>query len=414
MSEELYCRRNMVLGVINGILFNLAGAFVHSGTLIPLFVAGMTDSKILIGLFSTIESFGWYFPQLLSGAIVSSRVKTLWLYNRMAVFRIFCFAGIVALTLFMGDDRPTILLGGFGILFIAYSISGGMAGVPFMEIVGQTIPINKRGTFFGLRMFFGGLLAVLAGPIAKHVIDTYDYPTDFGVLFSMAFVCITLGLASFSIAKEYPRPIATADKKVLDNLRAGLALWRNDINIRKLVISRVLSFFYLMAMPFYVIVATDKLGISKAMAATYLSFEMVGYLGLNFLWAWLSNYISNKQVMRWATICSFVAPSIAIISLYANPGYFIFGLAFFFNGAAVAGSGMGFLNYLLEIADIKNRPISIGLVHSLIAPGALISVAGGLVIELFGMTAMFATTLACLIISYIYVGQLREPARAQH
>jgi len=402
----------MILGVINGVLFNLAAAFVHSGTLIPLFIAGLTDSKVLIGLFATIESFGWYFPQLLSGAIVSGRAESLWLYNRMAILRIICFGGIVALTLFVGADNPLLLLGGFGILFITYSLSGGIAGVPFMEIVGKTIPIHKRGTFFGLRMFFGGLLAVAVGPLAKKIIDSYEFPIDFGWLFGMAFVCITLGLISFSFAKEYPLAQEQPYRGIKNNIRAGFALYRNDANVRKLVISRILSFFYLMAMPFYVIVATERLGISKAMAATYLSFEMVGYLGLNFLWAWLSNYISNKQLMKWGTLCLLVAPVIAIVSLFVNPGYFIFGLAFFFNGAAASGSGMGFLNYLLEIAGDRDRPISIGLVHTLIAPAALLSIAGGVVIEFLGLPTMFAITLGCLIISFLYVTQLKEPDRS--
>ncbi len=322
-----------------------------------------------------------------------------------------CFGGIVALTLFVGADEPFLLLIGFGVLFTTYSLSGGIAGVPFMEIVGRTIPINKRGTFFGLRMFFGGLLAIAVGPLAKEIIDTYDFPVDFGRLFGMAFVCITLGLVSFSFAKEYPLVQERPYGGIMNNIRAGLAIYRSDANIRKLVISRILSFFYLMAMPFYVIVATERLGISKAMAATYLSFEMVGYLGLNFLWAWLSNYISNKQLMKWGTFCLLVAPVVAIVSLFANPGYFIFGLAFFFNGAAASGSGMGFLNYLLEVSDDRDRPLSIGLVHTLIAPAALVSIAGGVVIELFGLAAMFAITLGCLIISLLYVTRLKEPSR---
>jgi len=136
---------------------------------------------------------------------------------------------------------------------------------------------------------------------------------------------------------------------------------------------------------------------------------MAGYLGLNFLWGWISNHVSNKRVMRLATVFSLIPPVIALFSLYENPGYVIFGLTFFFNGAAASGTGLGFLNYLLEIGPEENRPILIGLVHTLVAPAAFMSVVGGLIIESVGLKMLFILTFLCLVISYFYISRLKEP-----
>jgi MFS family permease len=404
-------KRNMVLGVVNGIFFNLAAAFIHPGTVVPLFISSLTDSKVLIGLFSTLESFGWYFPQFFAGAMLAGSGRVLWFYNRMSIIRVVAFSSILGLIFILGDGNHSLLLAGFALFFGVYSISGGLAGVPFMEIIGKTIPTNKRGTLFGLRMFFGGLLAAMAGPVVKKIIASYDFPIDFGILYSLAFVCIVLGLSVFAFSKESPTTNGNSQSSYKENIRKGIALFKNDVNIRHLIIARFLSFCYMMAMPFYVIMANQRLGISKALAATYLSFEMVGYLGLNFLWAWLSNHISNRQVMKLAALCSFVPPVIGLFSLYKNPGYFIFGLAFFFNGAASSGFGVGFLNYLLEIVDDDSRSLTVGLVHTFVAPAAFMSIIGGIVIDVANMWVMFSITLALLMSSYIYIGRLKEPKR---
>jgi MFS family permease len=401
----------MFLGVLNGVFFNAAGAFIHGGIVIPLFISSLSDSKILVGLFSTIEAFGWSFPQVFSGALIMGSPLVLWLYNRMSIIRVITFSAILALVFLIGDQNHWLLLTGFGAGFIIYSLAGGVAGVPFMDIIGKTIPNNKRGTFFGMRMFFGGIVAIIAGPIVKNILGAYDFPTNFGILFTIAFVFIGGGLLSFAAAKEPASSISSPKPDITKNLLYAYNLYRGDINIRRLVLSRMLSLCYLTAVPFYVLIATQKLNISVNLAATYLSFEMAGYLGLNFFWAWLSNQISNRQVMKWAALCSLIAPTIALLSLYKNPGYFIFGLVFFFNGAASSGSGLGFLNYLLEIGSDKDRPILVGLVHTLIAPAVFMSIIGGILIELFGLRTMLFITLLCLLISSIYIARLKEPTR---
>jgi MFS family permease len=406
-----HTKTNMILGVINGVFFSAAGAFIHGGVVLPLFISSLSDSKILVGFFSTIEAFGWAFPQLFSGALIMGAPLVLWLYNRMSVIRLISFMAILILVFSVGDQNHWLLLSGFAVGFIIYSLAGGVAGVPFMDIVGKTIPNNKRGTFFGLRIFFGGIVAVIAGPIVKKILGAYTFPFNFAVMFTIAYIFIAAGLFSLAIAKE-----PTSDKKsIKPNIKANLlfayGLYKNNVNIRRLVLSRILQLCYLTAVPFYVLIATQKLGVSVNLAATYLSFEMAGYLGINFFWAWLSNHISNKKVMQWAAICSLFSPAIALISLHRNPGYFLFGLVFFFNGASSSGSGLGFLNYLLEIGSDKDRPILVGLVHTLVAPAVFMSIVGGILIEVFGLRTMLVITIVCLLISSVYIAQLHEPKR---
>lgn len=401
----------MTLGILNGVFFNLAFAFISGATIIPLFISGLTNSNIIIGVFSSLEAFGWHFPQFFAGALIAGRPLVLGFYNRISAVRVITFASAVSLIFIIKDSDHSLLLVSFGLLFTVFSLASGLAGISFMEVVGKMIPTSKRGTFFGMRMFFGGLLAVLSAPLVKKIIGGFSFPVNFGHVFIISLIAVTFGLLCFAFIKEKPLPFEKSKREFKNNLTNGLKLLKNDSNIRHLVIARLLSNAILLASPFYVITAHKMLGISKALAATYLSFEMVGYLGLNFLWAWLSNRVSNKRLLKISTICAFVPPILALVSLVKNPGYFIFGLVFFFNGAALSGNSMGYTNYLLEIAPENSRPISVGLVHTIIAPTIFLSSIGGLILEIFNFWILFGITLIFLIISYLYITYLKEPVR---
>lgn len=401
----------MTLGVLNGIFFNLAFAFISGATVIPLFISGLTNSNIIIGAFSSLGAFGWHFPQLFAGALIAGRPLVLGFYNRISAVRAITFASAVGLIFVIKDSNHSLLLVCFGVLFTVFSLASGLAGISFMEVVGKMIPTSKRGTFFGMRMFFGGLLAALSAPLVKKIIDNFSFPVNFGYVFIISLVAVVIGLSCFALIKERPLPSEKSKRKFKSNLSGGLKLLKNDSNIRHLVTARLLSNAILLASPFYVIMAYKILGISKALAATYLSFEMVGYFGLNFLWAWLSNRVSNKQLLKISTICALIPPILALVSLAKNPGYFIFGLVFFFNGAALSGTSMGYTNYLLEIAPENIRPISVGMVHTIIAPTIFLSSIGGLVLEIFNFWILFGITLIFLLISYLYITYLKEPVR---
>jgi MFS family permease len=211
--------------------------------------------------------------------------------------------------------------------------------------------------------------------------------------------------------KESPKPVKAEKSSFKDNIKNGLKLLKHDPNIKRLIRARFLTNAFLMSSPFYIIAAIEKLGIPRSLAGTYLSFEMAGYLGANLLWARISNKISNRLLLKVVCICAAFAPALAIISLFHNPGYILYGLVFFFNGAVVSGVSMGFMNYLLEIIDEETRPLAVGLVNTLIAPTVFLSAIGGLIGQFTSLQFLFALTLICLIFAFVDITRLREPRR---
>src|SRR5262245_24600477 len=59
-----HLRYNVKVGLADGGFFGIALGFASFGTILPLFVASMTDSATLIGLVPAIHAAGWMLPQL--------------------------------------------------------------------------------------------------------------------------------------------------------------------------------------------------------------------------------------------------------------------------------------------------------------------------------------------------------------
>ncbi|MDO9303668.1 MAG: hypothetical protein Q7T89_19935, partial [Anaerolineales bacterium] len=64
-------KHNITVNLWDGGLFGVALGFASFGTILPLFVASMTTSALLIGLVPAIHSVGWQFPQLFTASHVS-------------------------------------------------------------------------------------------------------------------------------------------------------------------------------------------------------------------------------------------------------------------------------------------------------------------------------------------------------
>src|SRR4030065_83516 len=195
----------------------------------------------------------------------------------LAISRVIFCLGIVVSIFLLGSQHNELLLVLFFVLFTFFSVSGGLAAVSFIDIVGKTIPPNKRGTYFGMRMFFGGGLAALSGILVKTILGSYSFPTNFGLLFSLALLTVIFCLGSFALVKEpvlaNPRP----HKSLKENCREAFSLFQTDATYKLLFLVRITIGAFTLAYPFYILYAQKTLNIKPEGAGIFLSFEMLGY-----------------------------------------------------------------------------------------------------------------------------------------
>jgi MFS family permease len=400
--------------VANGVLFNLAWAFTSGSTMLPLFISRLTSSNVLVGLASTLEAVGWFLPQMAVAAVTLHQKSQMPLYIKTAFLRGGSFSLLALLVFLSSAVHPSYLLITFFVLFSIYAVGGGLAGVAFTDVVGKSIPRNKRGSFFGMRMFFGGGLAALAGILIERILRIHQFPKNFGVLFLMAAGLIILALLSFCLVREPPVVQRPERKRFRENLRQGFEALKKDRNFRMLIWTRVAIGSYVLGLPFYVIFAKKFLYIPTSIAGIFLSVQMAGYLSSNLLWGYLSNNKSNRLVLFLSAVCSAICPVVLLLSILTRIPLALYGSIFFFLGATIAGLDMGYTNYLLEIAPEEERPIYVGFLNTIVGPTIFLSAVGGLIIQLSSFTFLYSLVLLVSIVSIflsLSLGETKRPLR---
>jgi len=391
---------------MNGVLFNLAFAFTSPSTVLPLFMSKLTASRILIGLASTLESVGWFLPQILMAVATLHYPRQMPLYRKTALLRGGSFCLFTLCIFLLGEKNPIYLLLSFFIFFTLYAVGGGLAGVAFTDVVGKTIPPQKRGSFLAVRIFFGGSLAVLGGMLVRKLLNQYRFPANFGVIFLLACALIVIALLSFALIKE-PKAFEPVEKRSLkDNFHKGIRIFREDKRFRQLIITRVLIGTYMMGLPFYVIFAREVLSAPQGLVGIFLSFEMAGYVLCNLLWGYLSNRVSNSLVLFWTALTSSLPPVLLLSGRLIGLPLESFFCIFFFLGATNSGTIIGGTNYLLEISPEKERPIYIGFMNSLVGPTIFLSAVGGLVIQVTSFTLLYLILLITGIFAVVQASRL--------
>jgi len=196
-------QRNMLAGVVHGTFFNMAQAFAEPFALLPLFLSGFTSSNSIIGLIVGLMQAAAVLPQLPVSRLLRRRphtAKSLMLGGIWTRCGVWGLLGILALK---SSQESVLLLWASIVLVSLYSFAGGIPVLPFNRIISETILPERRSSFFGWRLFFGGLMAMLAGYLVKIVLanDRIVWPKNFGVLFLLSFLTLIIAYTAMSMFK---------------------------------------------------------------------------------------------------------------------------------------------------------------------------------------------------------------------
>jgi MFS family permease len=417
-TAQRHLRRNFTLGVLNGVFFNFFSALLDPSLVLSWFVSQLTTSNFLIGLITPIQHGGWFLPQLVVSNYIQRRQRKLPFYARMAGVRVVLW-GLITLAIFLIKDAAVLLTVFFSLLMV-YSLAAGLSGICFVDVVAKAIPSTRRGAFFGLRLFLGGLVALGGSLLVKYILDEQRglaFPNNYAILFLLSFFAASAGLASFSLVVEPVEPVNEERVPLTRQLRRALDLPRRDSNYRRFLIMRLLLMAAEIATPFYIVYAKRALSVPASMVGVYLTGTTLASFASNLLWGRISDHQGNKLLLILTNSVALFIPLIALsvvplIDLSPGlkefaPG--LFGLVFVLSGGSKAGAMIGNLNFLLEIAPADDRPIYIGLTNTIMGITLLVSSVGGLIVDLAGFTVLFSLALVFYTSALFLTLRLHEP-----
>ncbi|MFO7976423.1 MAG: MFS transporter [Candidatus Hydrogenedentota bacterium] len=398
---------NMRQGIIHGAFFRMATAFADPYAVIPLFVAGFTESRALIGLVVSLVTAMSVAPQIGVARKIRRKPGVARPFMLVAIWtRCGAWGVIAAGTLFLPMESSAILFV-FVLLMCVYSFCGGVAVLPFKQVISGTIPPERRSTLFGWRLVAGGIFAVLSGIIVRYVLgnEALVYPRNYGVLFALSFVSLAIAYAAMS-RFEFPSHVVQTDERSLPSLREDLRVirWHYPV-LQRLIVVRLLSGGLQLVLPFLTLYATRDIGISLASVGLYVVAQQVGVILSNLAWVPLGNQLGTRSVILSGLGLSVLGLGVILFS--SSP--LGIGLAFVLAGAGISATTVGFSGYILELGTPEIQPLLFALEGTLLMPLYFMPLFGGWLADTFGYRAVVVVGGALLFGALGFAFTLCEP-----
>ena len=92
----------------------------------------------------------------------------------------------------------------------------------------------------------------------------------------------------------------------------------------------------------------------------------------------------------------------------ANVAISGFATVFFLLGAVGNGITIAVIGYLMEISPDDRRPAYSGYFNALVAPAALLPLAGAAIVEATSLTGVFAISLGAAFLQFLIIRRLRD------
>ncbi len=414
-------RANYLRGVINGAVFTLGEAISNPGLVLSLLVRQLGGSLTLVSLIPVIQSTGYLLPQLLVGGHVQSLPYKLPIYRTFAALRIVAQLAVVCACFFATEIAPSYALVAILVCYALFNFGGGVTTLSFQDIVAKIVPPTQRGRFFGTRQLYGGLLAfALAGPFVRWMLSDESplaFPHNFALISLVSLVCYATGMLFFARVREPAAQLLVARQGIGAALRAAPAILRGNARYRMFIIVRLCLLIGRLAEPFAIIYVTEQLHLAKSIAGLLIAVSAVAAASSNLVWGRLGDSRGMVWLLRFTgtlaifpPLMLFAAPWIAPISVYILVAWLL--IASLIGGISADGVGIASMTFLLEVSPPEQRPLYMGLANTLLGIGAVIPVAGGILVNTAGYAVTFIVAALWSVLAIGISGSLRARPHA--
>ena len=398
-----------------GICFQGGAAAVDSGTIIATLVHGLTGSVVAVGAASAILRYGWLFPQLFVAYFAQRSERRMPFYVVGAFGRAACLAALAGVLAMAGGLPQALVVALFFGLWTTYAFVSGIVAVPYNDIVARSVAATRRSRLLAIRFFGGGLLALGIAAAAHQFLNAMSFPTGYAVVVAIgALLLFASSLFFVSAGEPKAPPREDPPDGFIDFLRQGVAVFRGDRRFRLFVYGQWLGGAVTMALPFYILQATAVRG-GALDVGFLLGAQTAGALLSNALWGWWGDRFGKRGLLEGVTLLRAVPPLLTLVwtPLAVSgdaPALAGFAVVFFLLGAVGNGITIAMLGYLMEISPDDRRPAYSGYFNALVAPAALLPLAGAAIVEATSLSAVFAVGLGAAILQFLAIRRLRGSA----
>ena len=401
MNKKLNHYKN----VIHGFFVSIATTIAEANTILPLIVTYFGGGAILVGFFSSLLRGGAILVQLYAAFYAQSYTHMQKYIRRVFLARFIAWFSIGLSIIILGNSHLNITLFLIGLGLFIFSFSAGFGAIYFKETIAKIFTKSYRGKSMATRQFFSGFGALLSGATAGYIIQTYEKPFSFGILFIVSSLLMGFGFWAFGTIEEpIKQNVSTKEKSFKLFLQNAKLLLKNDNKLQIQVITFLLSYSYLFSLPFIIIDASSKISMTGTSIASIITVQMIGSMLSNLIWGKLSANNRNKLISNIIIILHIISISLAFV---ASNIYFYM-LIFFFSGAAMDGYRLSSTNLLINISPEDKRPVYSAIQANITSFGIFFSILGGVILHYSSYSILYSFTIVMLFIAFYFSRQLSE------
>lgn len=403
-----HLRYNVTVNLIDGGFFGFALGFASFGTILPLFVASMTDSATLIGLVPAIHSAGWLLPQLFTAGYTSRLRRFKRTVLLTTIHERVAFLGLAAVAFFLPQIGPQAGLVITFLLLTWQGLGGGFTANAWTSMISKIIPPDFRGTFFGTQAAVANLFISGAAVGAGYLLDWYDSPINFMYCFLIATFFFTVSWCALALTREPTDFEKVVEEKPSPFWQGAARILRGNPNFRWFLTARFLSQFATMGFSFYIIYALRRFD-ADAVILGYLTATLtIAQTAANMGMGWLGDRVGHRAMLILGAAAALLSSLLA---------WFAQSLAWFFpvfvlTALANVSIWTNSLTMSTTFSNETERPFYIGLSQTLTAPATMIApILGGWIADARDFSSTFALS---AILSALMMGILFFLVRDPH
>lgn len=417
--------RNPALGQAADALAAMADMCVHPLVVLPLFIAGLTDSTVTIGLAIALVVAATALGYPLAIALEHRALLQFGGLMSALGLRALAFFLLAGAGLTIGANQARYL-GITLIVLSAAALFGGFAAPLRLELASGASPESPLSSLRGRWVFISALAAIGGALLARLVLARADlrFPGPFVQIFLLAGVILTLATLCAVLMQLPTRASPPDGRGLLAQLSTYVDLLINNLAYGRLVFFRLLYAAGAIADPFYIVYATRELGATWRTAGAYLVTYAVARAAAAPLWRALGLQAGNRMVLQLVTFVRLLAPITALTlpPLLGSatlrdrlPGggatnLVAFGVVFAAAGMASAGLDLAAPVIQASITTPRERGAAAAVMHLALGGAALGALLGGLIADRLGFAFLFIITLVVGLGTLLSGGLVDEPA----
>lgn len=359
-DEEIrrHLGRNYPAQLVHGMLAMTGFRLVNAPTFLPAYLHTLSGSDFFVGAAMAAQNFGAFVSSISGAVAVEHRARVLPLGFALGWAMRFSVLGLALAGFFL---NPPWLLPALALFLLALGIFGGMQNVLFNVLMAKTIPQDQRGKLLGLRFFLGGLTASAVAWIGgRYLVEGNVLGNGYATTFLLAFGLTALGLATLMLVREPESRELRAQSNTRSRLKEIPALFRAEPNFARYFAVQVLATAGFVAVPFYVLGAGQRLGLSGTLLGDLSLVLLLSQTFAHLGWGWMGDRTGFRIVLLGALSLW----TIGGVALAFATSFWAVAAAFVALGAGMAGFFLGTQNMVFDFGGQKDLPMRLALVNS--------------------------------------------------